>query len=429
MDRRARIVVVGLSVLAAGCHPATSPPATTKPTTPVAATSKPAHPVPSPTRTAAPPTPLAAPTSVLAPVVPPAPTPAVVKQPALQVVATVVTGDRSGAALVRECLVRHPCTERVETTADSGLTWRVGPVLGRDSYPGFPDCGPDVVDSLAAADPERLYAVGSCWMSSAAWTSDDAGHSWRRLRLPSAGYLLAARPSYALVMPRPDRLGSAGLSATLLIRSGGQVERRTPLIRHDVGFSGRLVANSVGAFLPARLGDGQSWLMRTQDQGRTWQRLAAPATWCWSFDPTITVAGPRSLLSICDGPNGGPHQRLTLVRSDDAGLTWRTVVPLGNHPAGVVRAAPGVFWMYGNLADNILGARLKVSTDSGRHWRTVTAPDLTSGGTRVTSFAAHGTTVWVGAGAAGYDSQLNDGRLHVSVDGGQHWRVVRLPRR
>jgi photosystem II stability/assembly factor-like uncharacterized protein len=143
-------------------------------------------------------------------------------------------------------------------------------------------------------------------------------------------------------------------------------------------------------------------LFDSQDAGRTWQRVMVESE---DFDRHISEVvrmSPTALLMVAESG--------TLVRSDDNGVTWTSLVsPYQGSFFGAIALQDGSVLAYG-MRGNVFR-----SADQGATWQKV---DL-------------GTTISVNGGRQLSDGRVllvgNGGLLALSEDAGQSFKVVKSP--
>ncbi len=219
---------------------------------------------------------------------------------------------------------------RVLQSRDGGSTWKAVASL------------PGTVEAFTFATPTDgwLWTQGPCTRttcSSALHATTDGGRTWQRLAVP------------------PGRIDAA-------LRTTAQV-----------GYVETVLGTKC-----TYLWCGTPALWRTADEGQTWQRVAVPDLGTWGF----AAQGTRLLLA--DGyacPSGYASCQALVLRSVDAGRSWRTVL----HPPG------------DNYQANSYGLAMSV----------------------------HGSTAWFEAPIPGGGSMASGiGALYRSSDGGASWTEV-----
>jgi hypothetical protein len=321
----------------------------------------------------------------------------------------VITGPRTGAVLVSACRpAGHPCTFRVDTTTDGGVTWHRGQALG-GSLTGSP-LESHSVQKLAALDPLHLFAYANDFVSSGAWRSSDGGVTWQRLTLPSSGYDLSAANGNIVEVPRPTRLGNQDIGVFNVIDADGSIHRRSQFPVEGAFWTTDIVRTATATLVGAGTRT-TAWLMKSFDEGGTWTRLPGPL----GCDPgfgQLVAADATTLLLTC-ARQGAPTR---LLRSDDGGARWREHgdLPRGSGLLGVASAS--LLWAI-DQRDAL------VSTDGGVHWHTAGPPGVVATNVDVGAFATRGTSAWEAVEA---HPNVNV-TLHITDDAGRHWRSVMVP--
>jgi hypothetical protein len=138
---------------------------------------------------------------------------------------------------------------------------------------------------------------------------------------------------------------------------------------------------------------GSNNAVRTQDGGKSWSGLKLPGE-VW----TLYVENADEHIWACTMPG-------KIIRSDDAGATWREVA----NPSTEARRCPSLHFVDGKDGWAIAGALFKTN-DGGDTWQPMIAP--TKDVARAARYSAK--VGWVG-------SRDN---LFVTTDGGAHWTQV-----
>jgi photosystem II stability/assembly factor-like uncharacterized protein len=337
------------------------------------------------------------------------------KIPPLHIADSVLTGPESGAVLVQSCHVVS-CFTRVAVTTDGGRTWRVGPSLGA-TWDGRLGSGqPLAPDSITALNATHLYADSASYYGRASWWTADGGHTWKRLGLSSGGFDLSPGVDDVVEVPRPERLGNQDIGRFVVIRKDGTLVPRSQFPVGKASGTGRIARTTTAVYVAAGNGYGDSWLMKSFDEGLSWTRLPGPK--CGQGGPgPLLVLERRTLLTQCFGGGG------VLLRSYDGGIRWRAN---GRLPANYVLgpATSGVLWAVGNGAQLPINDLLIRSVDGGNTWNPVPVRGLTDE-TQIIGLQARGRSAWFAA----YDLSRPAGQetLTVTDDAGAHWRTVRLP--
>jgi hypothetical protein len=321
----------------------------------------------------------------------------------------VITGPHTGAVLVSACRpAGHPCTFRVDTSTDGGVTWRRGQALG-GQLTGAP-LESQSVQQLAALDPLHLFAYADDFVSSGAWRSSDGGAGWQRLALPSSGYDLSAANGNVVEVARPTRLGNQDIGVFNVIDADGSIHRRSQFPVEGAFWTTDIVRTTTATLVGAGTRT-TSWLMKSFDDGRTWTRLPGPPGCDPGFGQLMATDGTKLLLTCV---RQGAATRL--LRSDDGGVRWREHGALPQDSGLVGVASASLLWAVDQR-------NIRVSTDGGLHWRAAGPPAVVATDVDVEAFTARGTSAWY---AVETDPNVNV-TLHVTDDLGRHWRSVQVP--
>jgi photosystem II stability/assembly factor-like uncharacterized protein len=336
------------------------------------------------------------------------------KIPPLNIADSVLTGPESGAILVQSCHVVS-CSSRVDLTTDGGRTWRVGPPLGA-AWDGRLGPGhPLAPDSITALDATHLYAYSASYYGRASWWTADGGRTWKQLGLSSGGFDLSPGVHDVVEVPRPERLGNQGIGRFVVIRKDGTLVPRSQFPVGKASGLGRIARTTTAVYVAAGTGYGDSWLMKSFDEGLSWTRLPGPT--CGPAAPApLLVPDGRTLLTQCF--RGG-----VLLRSYDGGIRWTAGGRLADNYA-LAAATAEVLWAVGNGAQLPTTHLLIRSVDGGSTWTPIVVKGLTDE-TQIVGLRARGRSAWFAA----YDLGRPAGQdtLTVTDDAGEHWRTVRLP--
>ena len=309
------------------------------------------------------------------------------------------------------------CSTRVDLTTDGGRTWWVGPPLG-DTWDGRVGYEQELApDSITALDATHLYAFSGSYTGRASWWSQDGGHTWKRLGLPSGGFDLSPGVDDVVEVPRPERLGNQAIGRFVIIRKDGALLPRSQFPVGKASGTWPIARTTTALYVAAGNGYGDSWLMKSFDQGLSWTRLPGPQCGQGGPGPLLVLDG-RTLLTQCFG--GG-----ALLRSYDGGARWMAGGRLAaNYVLGPATAE--LLWAVGNGEQLPTNHLLIRSVDGGSTWTPVPVRGLTDE-TQIFGLHARGRSAWFAA----YDLNRPDGQdtLTVTDDAGGHWRTVRLPQR
>ena len=179
---------------------------------------------------------------------------------------------------------------------------------------------------------------------------------------------------------------------------------------HAVGYLYILDENT--AWLPAWQNKNVTWLYRTADAGKSWQRFVWPAN--------VNDVGSMTFVDQDHGwVIGMPSGKLSLLHTNDGGKTWQIVGPM-NIPGGI-----GILQFY-NLQTGWAssGAGLYVTHDGGRSWKQ--QPLLDAQGAVENAQPAIITQLRFVSQKTGYllagdNSSPRKWSLYITQDGGQTW--------
>ncbi|MBM4073890.1 MAG: neuraminidase (sialidase) [Planctomycetes bacterium] len=119
-----------------------------------------------------------------------------------------------------------------------------------------------------------------------------------------------------------------------------------------------------------------SWVERSTDDGRTWQRfgpIAVPKHPHGIIQPTLLECADGRILALCRSRGLGA---IAQAESKDGGRTWSaataTTLPNPNSGIDAVRAADGAFYLiYNHTRLGRFPLNLARSTDNGKSWQMV----------------------------------------------------------
>ena len=183
-------------------------------------------------------------------------------------------------------------------------------------------------------DGRVTYAYG-CYMRS----SEDQGATWKQTEIPV--------PPKGLIMGFLDPATDLRLDArTVLCAVYG---RPTANVRHY-----------------------ESWLLRSEDDGRTWSFLtiAADPEKRRSFGETAIAEAANGDVVALMRTEPALGTRMWSARSTDRGVTWSKAVEttLHGHPPHLLRLRDGTLLCTYGFRDPPIGIRAALSRDHGRTW-------------------------------------------------------------
>jgi len=308
--------------------------------------------------------------------------------------------------------------------------------------------GIDVIDDVTFADPRHGWAAGyNCGEAAVyLYRTSDGGRTWRSLgkqatRSCGGGptFLSFVDDEHGWMEPVSPNGPVGVLYGT---NDGGNTWKRLatgPPVQVRPGAPAlpclapiRFVSRATGWL--ARCGNGAVY--STDDAGRHWRRasITTPTGSDARFDLPVFF-GRAGVIAATLGtrPPAEPgHTRAVVFSvSRDGGEDWsvRSVRPIAScaltpfftasWPASV--AAARVWWIVAGASRPIV----QVTSDAGRHWRSVVADGLPTGRCSVTSVSAADSRV---AWAVARDGGSNTGLFRTS-DGGHTWKHTILLRR
>ena len=262
---------------------------------------------------------------------------------------------------------------------------------------------------LSAPSPSVVWALVN---NQLLFRSADQGGSWQRVQSPPG--LDANR--YSGISFVNDRVGYVLVPADDCTKSASRLFRT-----QDAGAAWKLVVlppvRCVGymtfvdmshGFVSGIGQDHRAVVSRTSDGGRTWLQSTIP-------DPPGWVSGSQANLSIVPIKAfgnivlaaGAFNATIYHFRSSDSGATWRYLPTAHDAKAGYPNFLTPSHWLEFNGAEE--------TTDGGQSWHSFNSD--------------YANVVGLGAPAVfpthdvGYCA--NYGRVHLTVDGGAHWTVIK----
>lgn len=184
-------------------------------------------------------------------------------------------------------------------------------------------------------DGRVTYAYG-CYVR----TSEDHGTTWRETEIPV--------PARGLIMSFID-------PAT------------------DLRLDDRTVLCAVYGRPTANVRFYESWLLRSEDDGRAWEfrTLAADPEKKRSFGETALARAANGDIVAMMRTEPALGSRMWSAHSTDRGRTWSKAVetPLHGHPAHLLTLRDGTMLCTYGFRDPPIGIRAALSRDHGRTWR------------------------------------------------------------
>jgi photosystem II stability/assembly factor-like uncharacterized protein len=377
----------GSGAAAPTASPSTAPPSATASAT---ASTKPK---PKPTATAT--TPAPKPTATK-PAIPPATGPA----PAhFSPIDFSFVGAHVGWALGQVC-TDSSCTARMARTTDSGHSWHASPApngLHTNEDEG------DAVREVRFGNQDHGWLFGP-----SLYATHNGGTTWKKLDMD--GDVLALEEwqhtTWVLVSSCEAGgcrvslwvapMGSDAFTLRALVPAGNALDKRFQLVR----------AGTVSGWVSA-WGDGESLILRTRNDGRTWTQITDPCKSQMVFGKRLTRIDAQNLWIACGFDSAAGSQGKTVYHSNDGGTHW-----------GSKNDAP----MRGQFADLVaLGTQTALlstshsgllrTTDGGISWREV-APDCCDAG-----FGKIETIDYTNAWAIGFGANA----IFFTSDRGAHW--------
>lgn len=123
----------------------------------------------------------------------------------------------------------------------------------------------------------------------------------------------------------------------------------------------------------ARVRHYEAWLLRSEDDGETWQflPLAASVEGDVSHGETALAQAANGDIIAMMRTEPARGTRMWVSRSSDRGKTWSKpeITPLHGHPAHLLRLRDGRLLCTYGIRDEPIGIRACLSRDNGRTWR------------------------------------------------------------
>jgi photosystem II stability/assembly factor-like uncharacterized protein len=265
-------------------------------------------------------------------------------------------------------------SERLAATTDGGATWRLAGAA-------FPVAG--TFTTLLFTDVQHGFVFGPAGLV----VTTDGGQSWSQPAL--TGEVQRVIPAYGDVWAILTTCGGppgGPVSCPVQVEisaDGGLTWRPTvppPLTEGSAGGAvlGRVTA---GKAYVLTWGSPESGLVRTTDDGQTWQRVRDPCSGNWAVEDMAALAG-GDLWLVCGAPppSAGPvagEQVKAVYRTDDGGRHWRLAgstgfVPGAPAPVGTLTLS-GVMSQFATVSPvqawlGVAGVGVLETRDGGRIW-------------------------------------------------------------
>lgn len=180
---------------------------------------------------------------------------------------------------------------------------------------------------------------------------------------------------------------------------------------------------------PQPKGTFSSGILRSSDDGRTWNQILSLAP---SDDSVVTLVASdqRHLWALCGSGRPGNTNSMYVLHSEDGGGHWRRVSTGGFGAFGVGLLCPAVLfvderhaWSMARLPsdDDAFEVYFRTSATGGRTWKTISQPDaLTSA---LVLFALDANRAWVGGSVGWPDCRA---ALLSTINGGKTWKQTHI---
>jgi photosystem II stability/assembly factor-like uncharacterized protein len=222
-----------------------------------------------------------------------------------------------------------------------------------------------------AIDPRDPHTVFAGTRPSGVYRSRDGGATWKRLDLDLASECSIGTPFVTRVLVDPDdsRTVWAGVEIDGVFRSadGGDTWTRTVSGLADPDVHDMAIAPG----RPSRvLTSTNGELFWSDDRGERWTPIGVKSRWPLPYARGIAVKAddPRVVFAGCGQTTTG--ETGAVLRSDDGGLTWRslslpvapnaTIWGMATHPANADRIV--AFTLFGEVY---------LTEDAGESWRKI----------------------------------------------------------
>lgn len=331
-----------------------------------------------------------------------------------------------GWALGTTCAGSPTCSTVVVTaTTDGGRTWHS---LGAPSaLPGWRgDNGPLRVGSIRFADRKHGWVYGPAMFSTA-----DGGRTWQKDRQGGnvVSFAIAGGSAWAIEGGCPGDSSKPCHYALYAEAVGGTGWQRVgplptvlsgrPWLARRGAKTGWILSTEV-----IRESRETSTLVRTDDAGRSWRLLPSPCVGN-PFDGRVEAVSAHDLYAVCGGEPGAGNQLKSFAVSRDGGAHWRTIAGQADYRSRPRGSGLGVGGYLdgmsapdkGNIWITLDRGTLIHSLDGGRRWRDAIPLGIVNPGDGEVGPVQfvdpqHG---WV----AGQTALLP--MIFRTTDGGQHW--------
>ncbi len=311
-------------------------------------------------------------------------------------------------------------------TVNAGKTWE--PIFAGQPVASIGDV------TVAPSSPEIVW-VGSGEsnnLRSSSWgdgvyKSTDAGRTWTHVGLRSSQHvprilIHPTTPDIVYVAAMGPLWTSGGERGVYKSNDGGRTWNRVLAINETTGITDLVFdpTNPDIIYAAAMQRERKAWsfvsggpasgIFKTTDAGATWRRLerGLPAGDKGRIGLDVSLSQPRTVYAYVNAQEGG------VFRSDDGGESWTRQSNISSLPwfTGQVRVDP-------KNPDRVyhIGQALSVSTDGGRQWERI------AGSTHADFHA-----MWIDPNDPNHMAVGNDGGYYASYDGGVTWDfAVNLP--
>ncbi|HVF06756.1 MAG TPA: YCF48-related protein [Frankiaceae bacterium] len=268
-------------------------------------------------------------------------------------------GANFGWALGRDC-GSAPCTAKVARTTNGGRTWHALPALKNVKS------GEDDGDSVRAI---RFGNQNDGWIfGPTLYATHNGGQSWKQI--PTDGDVVAleqTRGTTWLVVSSCEA-GGCKLSLWTAPSSSDSFTLRSVIPGTDANEKTyQLVRAGSAHGWVSGWGNGDSEILRTTDGGKTWQQVANPCKTQGNYRQRLSRYDTQHLWLVCASDAESDTQVSSVYHSSDAGSHW------GSKNAGPKNAAPTDLQAFGARQLGVLATTegLLRTNDGGITWRTV----------------------------------------------------------